>query len=201
MWAVTRHDGRPRDAEPTRGSRSAPTATCGRDVPEHCLPYMRTMQEMDGARARPAAPAGGAGVHRPPRRRVPAADRARSSTGCWTSCAHAEDGTVDLLRHFARPLPMDVICELVGIPEADRPGGASGARRSPPGTAQQFAEAIPAHHRGRQGGGRPPRAASRARTCCRADPHPRRGRRPARPRPSWSPWSGTWCWPARRRPT
>src|SRR5687767_15327491 len=28
--------------------------------------------------------------------------------------------TVDLMPHFARPLPMDVICELVGIPAEDR---------------------------------------------------------------------------------
>ncbi|MGW7485729.1 cytochrome P450 family protein [Streptomyces sp. NPDC054786] len=34
---------------------------------------------------------------------------------------HAEDGVVDLIRHFAYPLPITVICELVGIPEADRP--------------------------------------------------------------------------------
>ncbi|NYI07707.1 cytochrome P450 family protein [Allostreptomyces psammosilenae] len=33
----------------------------------------------------------------------------------------AEDGVVDLLRHFAYPLPIVVICELVGIPEEDRP--------------------------------------------------------------------------------
>ncbi|GAA1272807.1 cytochrome P450 [Sphaerisporangium rubeum] len=34
---------------------------------------------------------------------------------------HAEDGVVDLLPHFAYPLPITVICELVGIPEEDRP--------------------------------------------------------------------------------
>ncbi|UQA90883.1 cytochrome P450 family protein [Streptomyces halobius] len=34
---------------------------------------------------------------------------------------HAEDGVVDLIEHFAYPLPITVICELVGIPEADRP--------------------------------------------------------------------------------
>ncbi|WP_026360126.1 cytochrome P450 family protein [Amycolatopsis nigrescens] len=33
---------------------------------------------------------------------------------------HAEDGVVDLLEHFAYPLPIIVICELVGIPEEDR---------------------------------------------------------------------------------
>ncbi|KIZ17094.1 cytochrome P450 [Streptomyces natalensis ATCC 27448] len=34
---------------------------------------------------------------------------------------HAENGAVDLIEHFAYPLPITVICELVGIPEADRP--------------------------------------------------------------------------------
>ncbi|AZS73242.1 cytochrome P450 [Streptomyces lydicus] len=34
---------------------------------------------------------------------------------------HAEDGVVDLIKHFAYPLPITVICELVGIAEADRP--------------------------------------------------------------------------------
>ncbi|PSL00981.1 hypothetical protein CLV63_101460 [Murinocardiopsis flavida] len=34
---------------------------------------------------------------------------------------HAEDGAVDLIEHFTYPLPIAVICELVGIPEADRP--------------------------------------------------------------------------------
>ncbi|WP_438672294.1 cytochrome P450 [Solihabitans fulvus] len=29
---------------------------------------------------------------------------------------HAEDGVVDLLPHFARPLPMEVICEIGGVP-------------------------------------------------------------------------------------
>ncbi|MEU6666018.1 cytochrome P450 [Streptomyces sp. NPDC046727] len=33
---------------------------------------------------------------------------------------HAEDGVVDLVEHFARPLPITVICELIAVPEADR---------------------------------------------------------------------------------
>ncbi|TCP57031.1 hypothetical protein EV191_101983 [Tamaricihabitans halophyticus] len=33
---------------------------------------------------------------------------------------HAEDGVVDLLAHFAYPLPINVICEMVGVPESDR---------------------------------------------------------------------------------
>lgn len=35
--------------------------------------------------------------------------------------ATADDGVVDLMEHFAYPLPITVICELVGIPERDRP--------------------------------------------------------------------------------
>lgn len=36
--------------------------------------------------------------------------------------AHANNaGVVDLRQHFAYPIPMAVICELVGVPEADRP--------------------------------------------------------------------------------
>ncbi|MEV0347442.1 cytochrome P450 [Nonomuraea sp. NPDC050680] len=33
----------------------------------------------------------------------------------------AADGTVDLRKHFAYPVPMQVICELVGVPEEERP--------------------------------------------------------------------------------
>lgn len=32
-----------------------------------------------------------------------------------------DDGVVDLIEHFAYPLPITVICELVGIPEEERP--------------------------------------------------------------------------------
>ena len=34
---------------------------------------------------------------------------------------HANDGTVDLIEHFAFPLPITVICELLGVPTEDRP--------------------------------------------------------------------------------
>ncbi|MDA8372164.1 MAG: cytochrome P450 [Nocardiopsaceae bacterium] len=33
----------------------------------------------------------------------------------------AEGGVVDLIEHFAYPLPITIICELVGVPEEDRP--------------------------------------------------------------------------------
>ncbi|GAA3114244.1 cytochrome P450 [Planomonospora alba] len=35
--------------------------------------------------------------------------------------AAAEDGVADLMEHLAYPLPITVICELVGVPEPDRP--------------------------------------------------------------------------------
>jgi len=35
--------------------------------------------------------------------------------------AHAEGAAVDLIEHFAYPLPITVICELLGVPAEDRP--------------------------------------------------------------------------------
>ncbi|MFC4560829.1 cytochrome P450 [Nocardiopsis mangrovi] len=43
--------------------------------------------------------------------------------------SHAEDGTVDLMEHFAYPLPITVICELVGVPERHRPQWRDWGRR------------------------------------------------------------------------
>ncbi|WP_208761785.1 cytochrome P450 [Microbispora hainanensis] len=78
-----------------------------------------------------------------------------------------EGGRVDLLRHFARPLPMDIICALVGIPEEDRPRwrewGASGAA----GAGRDFARAIP----GIMAGAREAVAARRARPRGEEDGH------------------------------
>lgn len=57
---------------------------------------------------------------------------------------HAEDGVVDLIPHFAYPLPITVICELVGIDEADRPRwrqwGADLVQMDP----ERFATSFPA---------------------------------------------------------
>lgn len=35
--------------------------------------------------------------------------------------ANESPGGVDLIKHFARPFPLAVICELLGLPEEDRP--------------------------------------------------------------------------------
>ncbi|WP_131743098.1 cytochrome P450 family protein [Actinomadura roseirufa] len=49
--------------------------------------------------------------------------RMRALTGALldTLPDHARGGSVDLIEHFAQPLPTMVICELIGIPAADMP--------------------------------------------------------------------------------
>jgi len=142
MWAVTRH-------EDSRAMLSDPRFALTADtylrppVPEHCLKYMRTMQEMDGdehTRLRrlvaPAFAARRAAEFRP--RIVRIVGRLLDDLP-----AHAEDGTVDLLRHFAQPLPIEVICELVGIPAADRHAWREWGAAVASGWGQKFADAIP----------------------------------------------------------
>ncbi|GAA2899782.1 cytochrome P450 [Streptosporangium fragile] len=142
VWVLTRHEdaramlGDPR-FEINAGSFIRP------DVPEDCLPYMRTMSEMDGPE------------HARLRRLVSPAFTARRAAGFRPRIeplvenllddlpGHAENGSVDLLRHFARPLPMDVICELVGVPEPDRPRWREYGATVAAGSGQGFGEAIP----------------------------------------------------------
>lgn len=111
------------------------------DVPEHCLKYMRTMQEMDGpehARLRrlvsPAFTARRAADFRP---------RIESIVDALLDDLPA-GGPVDLLATFARPLAIDLICELIGIDEADRPAWRGYGTAVAAGHGQAFAEAIPA---------------------------------------------------------
>jgi cytochrome P450 len=143
MWAVTRYaDARAVLADPrfelTAGSYLRP------DVPEHCLKYLRTMQEVDGpehARLRrlvsPSFTARRAAAFRPRAERLVEAlldDLAERSDG----------GAVDLLAGFARPLPIDVVCELVGIPPEDRDAWRGYGAAVAAGHGPAFAEAIPA---------------------------------------------------------
>ncbi|GAA2449486.1 cytochrome P450 [Actinomadura vinacea] len=142
MWVVTRHaEAREMLSDPRFMLRA--DSYMRPDVPEEYLPYMRTMGEMDGpehTRLRrlvsPAFTARRAAAFRPRIEPLVAAlldDLPR----------HAAGGRVDLLPRFARPLPIDVICELVGIPAADRPrwreyGGTVAASAGP-----EFADALP----------------------------------------------------------
>ena len=142
MWALTRHeDARAMLADPRFQLNAA--SYMRPDAPEDCLAYMRTMQEMDGPE------------HTRLRRLVSPAFTARRAAEFRPRIGqvveqvlddlpdYAEGGSVDLLRHCARPLPIDVICELVGIPEPDRPRWREYGAAVAAGWGQAFAEAIP----------------------------------------------------------
>ncbi|MFG3055875.1 cytochrome P450 [Kitasatospora sp. NPDC048239] len=94
-----------------------------RGLPPECEQYLRAgVFDADGAEHRrlrglvhPAFTAGTVGRLRPRIERL-AEQYARALR------EHAdEEGVVDLIAHFAYPLPVTVICELLGIPEPDRP--------------------------------------------------------------------------------
>lgn len=142
-WVVTRH-------EPARAMLADPRLEIRADsfmrpgVPDDCLPYMRTMSEMNGpehARMRKlVAPAF------TPRRAAefrPRIERIVEELLADVEERAARDGTVDLLPHFARPLPMDVICALVGVPGPDRPRWRAYGATVAAGAGREFAEAIP----------------------------------------------------------
>jgi cytochrome P450 len=145
MWAVTRY----REAKAMLGDpRFAPSAASysarPRNVPAAYEPYLRTMQERDGPGhlrlRRLVAPAF------TPRR----AERFRAQIGDLVRgllddvAAHAEDGTADILTCFARPLPMAVICAVIGVPDADRPRWHGYGAAISTGDGHAFADAIPA---------------------------------------------------------
>ncbi|XVQ08188.1 cytochrome P450 family protein [Spirillospora sp. CA-255316] len=145
LWLVTRHaEARDMLGDPRFALRA--DSYMRPDVPEDCLPYMRTMGEMDGpehTRLRrlvsPAFTARRAGAFRP--RIEPLVDRLLDGVAALPERAGGDP--IDLVPHFTRPLPMDVICELVGIPEPDHPRwreyGATVAASAGP----EFAAAIP----------------------------------------------------------
>ncbi|WP_329059527.1 cytochrome P450 family protein [Amycolatopsis sp. NBC_01480] len=139
MWVVTRH-------EEARAMLTDPRLALGAgsyqrpEVPEHYVPYLRTMQEMEGeehGRLRrlvsPAFSARRALEFRPRIERI--VERLLA--------ALPADGPVDLLRDFAQPLPMEVICELVGVPEDDRPRWHEYGRTVLAGAGLGFAAAVP----------------------------------------------------------
>ena len=143
LWVLTRHEEARSMLSDTRFEINAGSFLRPSGIPEHCLAYLRTMSEMEGpehARLRrlvaPAFSARRAAEFRP--RIEPIVDRLLDDLARL-----AGGGPVDLLR-FARPLPMDVICELVGIPEPDRPQWRVYGTAVAAGHGEAFAEAIPA---------------------------------------------------------
>ncbi|MEU7856127.1 cytochrome P450 [Nonomuraea sp. NPDC049141] len=140
MWVVTRHaDIRTMLGDPRFEIRT--DSFMRPDVPEDCLPYMRTMAEMNGTEhlrlRRLAAPAFTA------RRAADFAPRIASIVEALLDDLPGH-GAVDLMTRFARPLPMDVICELVGIPEADRLRWREYGATVVTSAGPAFAAAIPA---------------------------------------------------------
>ncbi|WP_284744853.1 cytochrome P450 family protein [Amycolatopsis sp. RTGN1] len=143
FWALTRYtQARAMLADP-RFEVRAESFMRPPGIPEHCLEYMRTMAEQDGPEhlrlRRLVAPAftPKRAAHLRPRL-VTLTERLLDELP-----AHAEDGVVDLVPHFARPLPMDVICEMTGIPEADRPRWREYGAAVAGGVGPGFAAAIP----------------------------------------------------------
>ncbi|MBW4717613.1 cytochrome P450 [Saccharothrix obliqua] len=139
-WVVTRYDDVKAVLGDARFEVNAATFRRPPGIPEHCLKYMRTMSEMDGpehtARRRRAAPAftaRRAADFRPHVERIVDALLAELPSA----------GEVDLLARFARPLPMEVICALVGIPDADRPRWHEYGAAVAGGFGQRLTAAIP----------------------------------------------------------
>ncbi|NUT46325.1 MAG: cytochrome P450 [Saccharothrix sp.] len=108
-------------------------------VPEDCLPYLRTMSELEGREhtrlRRLAAPAFTARRAQEFRQRVEAIVDVLLDA--------LPDGPVDLVAHFAGPLPMDVIRELVGIPADERERWREYGAAVVSGFGPAFIEAIP----------------------------------------------------------
>ena len=113
MWALTRHDDArtmltdPRFAITARSFAGIP------GVPDGYDDYLRTMSELDGP------------DHLRLRRLAAPAFTARRAQDFRPSVEPIvekllTDPPTDLVRDVARPLPIHVICELVGIPPADR---------------------------------------------------------------------------------
>ncbi|MFE0020156.1 cytochrome P450 [Amycolatopsis sp. NPDC059021] len=141
MWAVTRHEEARAMLGDARFELNSGSYLTPPGIPEDCKAYLRTMQEKDGpehTRLRglvaPAFTARRALAFRPKMERIVEAllDTLPVS------------GPVDLLRDFAKPLPMDVICELVGVPAADRPQWREYGSMVASGFGKGFVEAIPA---------------------------------------------------------
>ncbi|WP_420803574.1 cytochrome P450 family protein [Saccharothrix deserti] len=140
LWVLTRHEDAKAMLSDPRFELSANSFMRLPGIPDDCLPYLRTMSEMNGPEhlrlRRLAAPAFTARRAEGFRPRIEAIVTALLD-------ALPDGGTVDLMTHFARPLPMDVICELVGIPADDRQRWREYGAAVVGGYGLAFLEAIP----------------------------------------------------------
>ncbi|NUT92446.1 MAG: cytochrome P450 [Saccharothrix sp.] len=140
LWIATRHEDAREVLGGGRFGLSEESFMRPPGIPEHCLRYLRTMAEMEGPEhlrlrtlAAPAFTASRARAFRPRIERI------------VTDLLDAlPSGEIDLLEHFARPLPMEVISELVGIPAEDRPRWREYGTAVVGGFGPAFQDAIPA---------------------------------------------------------
>ncbi|GAA2574157.1 cytochrome P450 [Winogradskya consettensis] len=142
MWVVTRHAEAKAMLSDSRFELSEDTYLRPQ-VPEHCQKYLRTMHQTNGdehARVRrlvsPAFSARRAEEFRP-----------RITQMVEASLDDIPAGTgapVDLVPLFAQPLPVDVICELLAIPLADRESWRRYGVAIATGHGADFMAAVPA---------------------------------------------------------
>lgn len=142
IWALTRYeDARAMLGDP-RFEFTVESLTIRPDMPDSGLTYLESML-LDGD------------VHRRLRRLVAPAFTPRRAAQLRPKmeaivadlldnlAAHAVDDRVDLLEDFARPLPMDVLCELMGIPEGDRLSWRGYGAAVSAGKGDLWSEAMP----------------------------------------------------------
>ncbi|GAA1352659.1 cytochrome P450 family protein [Saccharothrix algeriensis] len=141
LWIATRHEDAKALLNDPRFEVTASSFVGLPGVPEHCRRYLRTMSELDGPEhlrlRRLAAPAFTA------RRAAEFRPRVERIVDDLLDALPSDGSEVDLLAAFARPLPMDVICELVGIPHADRPRWREYGAAVAAGFGQAFLDAVP----------------------------------------------------------
>jgi cytochrome P450 len=139
FWVLTRLNSARGMLTDTRFELNSASFMRPPNIPEHCLKYMRTMSEMNGPE------------HLRLRRAVAPAFTPKRMDALRPRITEIVDGLidtfpagdVDLVEHFARPLPMDVICSLVGIPPADRESWQTWGAAIAAGDVSAFGEAIP----------------------------------------------------------
>jgi cytochrome P450 len=144
MWGVLRHaEARAMLSDPSRFALSPASYAFRIEVPDELRPYLHTVQEMEGEKhvrlrrlVAPAFTARRAAEFRP--RIEPVVEELLDDLA-----KDAADGPADLLTRFAHPLPMAVMCELVGIPTADRPRWQEYGAAIAAGAGGAFAAAFP----------------------------------------------------------
>jgi cytochrome P450 len=144
MWGVLRHaEARAMLSDPSRFALSPASYAFRLEVSDALRPYLHTVQEMEGGKhvrlrklVAPAFTARRAAEFHP--RIEPSGGGGRAA-----QAADAADPPADLLTRFAHPLPMAVMCELVGIPTADRPRWREYGAAIAAGAGGVFATAFP----------------------------------------------------------